>query len=64
MQKSIFTALLSLLVSVSLSSAQEPKKDEPKKPEPAAYKKEAKPATASPGFEDPSKLTEKAPDQG
>ena len=67
MQKSLFTVGLSLLVGLSISTAQEPKKEEPKKEEPKKTeaqpeKKDEKPAAAAADFSDPSKLTEKAPE--
>ena len=49
---------MTLAFGLILANADESKKDEPKKEE----KKAEKTATSSPGFADPSKLTEKSPD--
>ena len=60
MQKTFFTACLSLLFSLSVVAAEEAKKETPKKEE--AKPEEKKPAAELPGFSDPAKLTEKSPD--
>lgn len=49
MKKLIFTGTLSLVLGLTLAMAEDTKKED-------------KPAPASPGFADPAKLTEKAPD--
>ena len=52
MKSTLLAGLFALTLGAALAIAQDAKKDEPA----------AKPAAASPGFTDPSKLTEKAPD--
>jgi len=67
MKRILFTFCLTALCSFSLVAADEPKKEAPNKDEPKkegakAEKKEEKAPATSPGFADPAKLTEKAPD--
>ncbi|MSU58172.1 MAG: peptidylprolyl isomerase [Pedosphaera sp.] len=62
MKKILFTFCLSAVCGLSLVGADEPKKEAPKKEDAKAEKKEEKAAATSPGFADPAKLTEKAPD--
>ena len=64
-----FTTALIFAASLSLTTAQETKKEEKPKPatkaeekKPEAKPDEKKPETGSTGFADPAKLTEKSPD--
>lgn len=53
MKNLLFICVASLTLGLTVGCAEEPKKEE---------KKEVKPSSVSPGFTDPAKLTEKAPE--
>ena len=53
---------LGLALGLSASAQNEPKKESKPEVKPEAKAEEKKPEAASPGFADPSKLTEKAPE--
>ncbi len=63
MKKLLIACSLSLVCGLAVARAEETKKDPSKKDgKPETQSEETKPSANSPGFADPSKLTEKAPD--